>query len=351
MVVSDPTPFSGEARGRRPARERPTLEAVARRAGVSRATVSRVVNGSPTVAAHLREAVQRAVEALGYVPNQAARSLVTHRTGAMALVVSEPQSRVFSDDPYFAQVIQGVSQELEAADKQLVLIMSPAGTGHGRIERYAAGGHVDGVMLFSVHGADPLPATLTRLGVPVVCNGRPLPPVEVPYVDVENEEGARRAVRYLLESGRRRIATIAGPQDMVAGIDRLNGYREVMRDSDRRSLVAVGDFSRESGAAAMRQLLADDPGVDAVFAASDLMADGALRTLRQAGRRVPDDVAVVGFDDNSIAAYTDPPLTTVRQPVQEIGRTLARQLLRLVGGEEIEPAVVLPTELVVRESA
>jgi DNA-binding LacI/PurR family transcriptional regulator len=324
---------------------------VASRAGVSRATVSRVVNGSQTVAPHLREVVMRAVDALGYVPNQAARSLVTQRTDAIALVVSEPESRIFSDDPYFAGIIHGVSQELEPADKQLVLIMAASGASHERVERYAAGGHVDGVMLFSIHGADPLPATLMRMGMPVVCNGRPLVRTSLPYVDAENEAGAARAVRHLLEIGRRRIATIAGPQDMVAGLDRLAGYRSALRDSDRRSIVAVGDFTRESGAVAMRQLLADDPAIDAVFAASDLMADGALRTLRQAGRRVPDDVAVVGFDDNTVAAFADPPLTTVRQPILDIGRNLARQLLRLAAGEAIEPALVLPTELVIRESA
>ncbi|WP_203903028.1 LacI family DNA-binding transcriptional regulator [Virgisporangium aliadipatigenens] len=339
-------------------RERPTLEMVASRAGVSRATVSRVVNGSQTVAPHLREVVMRAVEALGYVPNQAARSLVTQRTDAFALVASEPQSRIFSDDPYFAGVIHGVSQELESAGKQLVLIMAATGASHQRVERYAAGGHVDGVMLFSIHGADPLPNTLLRMGVPVVCNGRPLlppnqPPPEfgpLPYVDVDNVAGAETAVRYLMEQGRRRIATIAGPQDMVAGVDRLQGYRTVLKDSDRRSIIAVGDFTRESGATAMRQLLADDPGIDAVFAGSDLMADGALRTLKQAGRRVPEDVAVVGFDDNMVAAFADPPLTTVRQPIQEIGRTLARQVLRLAAGEAIEQAKMLPVDLVVRES-
>jgi DNA-binding LacI/PurR family transcriptional regulator len=137
---------------------------------------------------------------------------------------------------------------------------------------------------------------------------------------------------------------------MIAGIDRLNGYRAALRDSDRRSIVAVGDFTRESGSAAMHQLLQDDPALDAVFAASDLMADGALRALRQAGRRVPDDVAVVGFDDSEIARYTEPPLSTVRQPVIDIGRTMARQLLRLADGEPIEPALILPTELVLRES-
>ncbi|MEV0393207.1 LacI family DNA-binding transcriptional regulator [Polymorphospora rubra] len=335
------------------ARERPTLEAVARRAGVSRATVSRVVNGSTTVAEPIQEAVRRAVQELGYVPNLAARSLVTQRTDSIALVLPETATRVFSDDQFFPGIIRGVSQELEAADKQLVLMIAGSAASHARVERYATGRHVDGVMFASVHGADPLPSTLVRSGIPVVCSGRPMGQVSVPvpYVDVDHIGGVAKAVRHLLELGRRRIATIAGPQDMIAGIDRLAGYRDELRDSGRRSIIAVGDFTRESGALAMRQLLDDDPDLDAVFVASDLMAHGALRTLREAGRRVPEDVAVVGFDDIEMARYTDPPLTTVRQPIQEMGREMTRQLLRMAAGEDIGHAVVLPTELVLRESA
>jgi DNA-binding LacI/PurR family transcriptional regulator len=333
------------------ARERPTLEAVARRAGVSRATVSRVVNGSPTVAEPIQEAVRRAVAELGYVPNLAARSLVTQRTDSVALVLPESSSRVFSDDQFFPSVIRGVAQELEEQDKQLVLLMVDSAAGHDRVERYAMARHVDGVLFASIHGADPLPELLARRGIPVLCNGRPLGKATVPYVDVDHVGGVAAAVRHLLAIGRTRIATIGGPQDMVAGIDRLAGYRSELRGSGRRSIVALGDFTRESGAAAMRELLEDDPALDAVFIASDLMAHGALRTLREAGRRVPEDVAVIGFDDVEMARYTDPPLTTVRQPILEIGRQMARQLLRLAAGESIEHAVVLPTELVVRESA
>jgi DNA-binding LacI/PurR family transcriptional regulator len=332
-------------------RERPTLEKVALRAGVSRATASRVVNGSPKVAPEITEAVQRAVAELGYVPNPAARSLVTQRTDLFALVVPEPASRVFSDDLFFPGLIKGVSEELDDANKQLVLTLATSPNSHGRIERYALARHVDGVMIASMHGVDPLPATLHRMGIPVVTNGRPLRPAGFPYVDIDHAGGVSDAVRYLVQSGRTRIATIAGPQDMVAGVDRLAGYRSALTRSRRRSIVAVGDFTRESGAEAMRQLLADDPALDAVFVASDLMADGALRTLRQAGRRVPDDVAVIGFDDVEIARYTEPPLTTVRQPIAELGRRLARQLLRLAENEDVEPALVLPTELVIRESA
>lgn len=334
-----------------PGRERPTLEAVAARAGVSRATVSRVINGSQTVAPQIRDSVMKAVKALGYVPNLAARSLVTQRTDSFALVVPEPTNRVFSDDPFFSVIIRGVSQELEAADKQLVLMLASSATSHDRIERYALAGHVDGVLFASMHGADPLPVTLARTGVAVVCSERPLGRSVLPYVGVENVGGAAAATRHLMDSGRSRIATIAGPQDMVAGIDRLAGYRSALQGSRSRSIVAVGDFTRESGAAAMRQLLDDDPKLDAVFAASDLMADGALRMLRQSGRRVPDDVAIVGFDDIEIARYTEPPLTTVRQPILDIGREMVRMVLRLFAGEQIEPDVILPTELIVRESA
>jgi DNA-binding LacI/PurR family transcriptional regulator len=309
-----------------------------------------VVNGLPVTAAS-EQAVRQAIEELDYVPNHAARTLVTRRTDLIALVLPEPTTRVFSADQFFAGLVHGVSQELEAADKQLVLMLAGSPASHERIERSVAAHHVDGVMLSSLHGADPLPAALTRLGVPVVCNERTLGPASVPYVGVDNLGGAEAAVRHLIASGRRRVATIAGPPDMIAGIDRLAGYRAALGDGARRSIVEVGDFTSDSGAEAMRRLLAGEPDLDAVFAASDLMADGALQTLRRAGRRVPDDVAVVGFDDIDLARYTDPPLTTIRQPIVGIGRRMARQLLSLVAGQEIEPIVTLPTELVIRESA
>ncbi|MEV7807519.1 LacI family DNA-binding transcriptional regulator [Microbispora sp. NPDC088329] len=330
--------------------KRPTLEAVAARAGVSRATVSRVVNGQMTVTPQIRDAVMRAVDELGYVPNSAARSLVTQRTDSIALVVSEPPTRVFSEDPMFSTVIRSASLELEAADKQVVLMLGGSPESHARIERYIASGHVDGVMLISMHGADPLPAAIARMGVPAVSYGRPAVPVALPYVDNDNVGGAVKAVRHLLDSGRRRIATIAGPQDMIGGQDRLTGYRDALRESDRRSIVAVGDFTRESGAVAMRHLLQDDPDLDAVFVANDLMAIGALQTLRQAGRRVPDDVAVVGFDDIEAARYTEPPLTTIRHPITEQAAAMVRLLLGLFKGGPADP-VILTTELVVRDSA
>jgi DNA-binding LacI/PurR family transcriptional regulator len=310
-----------------------------------------VVNGSTAVTPQVRAVVLRAVQDTGYIPNLAARSLATQRTDSIALVLAEAANRVFSDDQFFRGIMRGVSQVAEEAGKQVLLMLAGTPDSHDRVERYARAGHVDGVLVASVHGADPLPMALARTGVPVVCSGRPLGRSSVPYVDVDSVGGAGAAVRHLLDSGRQRVATIAGPPDMVAGVDRLAGYRRALRRFPRRrSAVAFGDFTRDSGAAAMRTLIGQDSALDAVFAANDLMAHGALGTLRAAGRRVPDDVAVIGFDDIESARYAEPPLTTVRQPIVEMGRLLARQLLRLAAGGPVEPAVVLPTVLIVRES-
>ncbi|MGV9758225.1 LacI family DNA-binding transcriptional regulator [Streptomyces tricolor] len=352
---------------------RPTLEAVAARAGVSRATVSRVVNGGDGVREPLAERVRRAVEELGYVPNQAARSLVTRRHDAVAVVIAEPESRVFAD-PFFALQLRGISKELTAHDNQLVLLLTEGRADHARVARYLAGGHVDGALVFSLHLDDPLPGLIHDAGVPTVFGGRPgwgedtrAADPGVVYVDCDNRGGARAAVRHLLDLGRRRVAHITGALDQTSAADRLDGYRDVMADvlgeSDPR-LVVESDFTPAGGERAMRELLDRCPDVDAVFAANDLTALGALRVLRASGRRVPEDVAVVGFDDMvPVTEQTDPPLTTVRQDIEEMGRLMARLLLqglsedrdrqRPTAGGPGSPAsaVILPTTLIRRASA
>ncbi|MFF8653327.1 LacI family DNA-binding transcriptional regulator [Streptomyces huasconensis] len=338
---------------------RPTLEAVAARAGVSRATVSRVVNGDPGVREVLAERVRHAVDELGYVPNRAARSLVTRRHDAVAVVIAEPETRVFAD-PFFALQLRGISKELTARDVQLVLLLTEGRDDHERVGRYLAGGHVDGALVFSLHLDDPLPAIIRRAGVPTVFGGRPGWPdaaegeLGAPYVDCDNRGGAREAVRHLVGLGRGRVAHITGPLDQISAVDRLDGYRDALADVDPR-LIAEGDFTPAGGERAMRELLDRVPELDAVFAANDLSASGALRVLRERGRRVPDDVAVVGFDDMlPVAEQTDPPLTTVRQDIEEMGRLMADMLLRGRGGEGLASGpenVVLPTALVRRASA
>ncbi|GAA4815010.1 LacI family DNA-binding transcriptional regulator [Streptomyces ziwulingensis] len=309
---------------------RPTLEAVAARAGVSRATVSRVVNGAAGVREALVERVRRAVEEMGYVPNQAARSLVTRRHDAVAVVVAEPEDRVFAD-PFFALQLRGIGKELTAHDNQLVLLLTEGREDHARVGRYLAGGHVDGALVFSLHLDDPLPDLIRGAGVPTVFGGRPGwggDRTDAVYVDSDNRGGARTAVRHLVGLGRTRIAHITGPLDQTSAADRLAGYRDVRADADP-GLVARGDFTPGGGERAMRELLERCPGLDAVFAANDLTAAGALRVLRAHGLRVPEDVAVVGFDDMlPIAEQTEPALTTVRQDIEEMGRLMARLLLR-----------------------
>ncbi|MER6449067.1 LacI family transcriptional regulator [Streptomyces venezuelae] len=340
---------------------RPTLEAVAAHAGVSRATASRVVNGGDGVRAHLVDRVRTAIRVLGYVPNPAARTLVTRRTGAVAVIIAEPEIRIFSD-PFFSRQVRGIAKELTAHDTQLVLLLVEDRGDYERIERYLAGGHVDGALAFSLHTDDPLPAITRRIGMPTVYGGRPgwtTGPGEeegVAYVDADNRGGAREAVRYLLAQGRRRIAHIAGPLDQTSAADRLSGYREALAAAGPE-LFAEGDFTPAGGARAMAELLDRDAGIDAVFAGNDLMATGALRVLRESGRTVPGDVALVGFDDaEPVAESADPPLTTVRQDIEGMGRLMARLLMRrLNGGADVrrtapEP-VITATALVRRASA
>lgn len=335
---------------------RPTLEAVAARAGVGRGTVSRVVNGSSQVSDQARAAVLSAIDELGYVPNRAARSLVTRRTDCVALVVSESEDRVFAE-PFFAGVVRGVSAEIARTSYQLWLAMSNASTDRGRLARHLTTQHVDGAMLLSLHGDDSLPRVLEENGLPIVLGGRPTGFAPESYVDVDNYAGARLAVDHLVGRGRRRIATIAGPQDMLAGVARLEGYRDALHDAGLLAAghdewVAYGGFSEASGEAAMRELVARCPDVDAVFVASDPMACGAMRAIKRTGRRIPDDVAVVGFDGSQAAANTEPPLTTVHQPAEAMGRHLARLLLaRIEHPEDVDRRVILIPDLVVRESS
>ena len=332
----------------------PTLEEVARAAGVSRATASRVVNGSPKVGIQIRQSVERAVAELGYVPNRAARSLVTRRNDSVGVVIAEPTGRIFSD-PFFVEVLRGISAGLAARQMQLVLVMSQSPEEEHRAERYLTRGHVDGVILFSLHGDDPLPAHLQAHGIPVVVGGEPPPGSQVSYVDNDNHGGAVAAVTHLIELGRTTIATITGPLDMPAGVTRRLAYRDALRAAGRsldEDLEEAGGFTREGGEHAMEVLLRRCPDIDAVFAASDLMAAGALTALYAAGRRVPEDVAIVGFDDSIIALSTQPALSSVRQSMEAMGRELVSVLLRTVDARDrVVRRVVLGTELIVRQSS
>lgn len=327
---------------------------VALRAGVSRATASRVLRGAANVSEEARSAVLQAADELNYTVNRAARALVTRRSDSVAFLVAETEDRLFRD-PYFLGILRGAQAQTAAAGLQLMFAVASTPAEVSKFESYALGGHVDGVLLISLHGDDRLPKHLERHGVPTVLNGRPISgDPGLFYVDSDNADGARIATEYLLADGRRRVATITGPMDMGAGHDRLAGYRAALRAAglpDAPELVAHGDFTVEGGARAMRELLRTAPDLDAVFAASDLTAIGAIGVLAEHGLDVPDRVAVVGFDDVREAGLSRPPLTTVRQPIEQLGRTMAHVLLDRINNRTSERATVLPVELVRRASA
>jgi DNA-binding LacI/PurR family transcriptional regulator len=333
---------------------RPTLEVVAALARVSRATASRVLRGDPRVREETREAVLRAAGEVSYTVNRAARSLVTNRTDSVAFLVAENEDRFFSD-PYFLGMLRGAQAETARVGLQLVFVVASTPEELTHFENYARAGHVDGVLLISLHGDDLLPQHLESMRVPTVLNGRPMSGDDsIYYVDSDNVGGGRAATRVLIERGAKRIATITGPLDMCAGLDRLRGFRDEMQAAgltpeDRH--VVAGDFTVAGGTRAMLTLLDADPDIDAVFAASDLTALGAIHALTDRGLAVPNDVAVVGFDDVLGAEVANPPLTTVHQPIDELGRTMARVLFDRISGTATSRVSVLPVHVVPRRSA
>lgn len=343
MTITDPMT---------PAFAPPTLADVAQLAGVSSATASRVLTGSARVRPQTRDKVEQAMTRLGYVRNRAPRSPAGRRAGSIALVIAEDNAKVFGD-PFFARVLKAVSKTLASADVQLVMLTLHSPQDHRMIARYLHSGHVDGALFVSVHGKGDF--DYARLGIPLVLCGRPVTGQDaLSYVDADNVGGAYTAVRYLLDKGRKAVATIAGPPDMAPGIDRLAGYRKAISADSilDPGMTAYGDFGRLSGEHAMFRLIDHRPGIDAVFAASDLMAAGAMHALRRLGRRVPEDVAVIGFDDSPSAQQTNPRLSTVRQPVDAMGARMASDLLAQIASPGRAPShVVLHTELVLRNSA
>lgn len=332
---------------------RPTLADVARCAGVSSATASRVINGFARVRPETRRQVEDAITNLGYVRQRATRMNDRRPTRSVAFVVCEDALRLFSD-PFFSRALQGAGQRLAPSGTQVVLLMARSDQDIRSVADYLHGDHVDGALVVSMHAGNA--AMLAEIEIPVVSVGRPVcdDPDRYSYVDADNRGGAEAAAQHLIGAGRTRIATIAGPKDMAPSTDRLAGYRAVLEEAGRfePGLVAHGDFRQVSGEHMALRLLDRRPDIDGIFVASDLMATGVLRALRRTGRKVPDDVAVIGFDNSPLARTTQPPLTTVDQPIEEIGARAARELLAMIAGSTTQSRqLVLDTRLVLRESA
>ncbi len=331
---------------------RPTSSDVAARAGVSRTTVSFVLNdrANSGIAEETRERVLRAAEELGYHAHGPARALAGGLSMTIGLVLLQTPDQVAAD-ALLADTLLGIADEARSDGyRVLVEAVSPDGQRYSDIVRSR---RVDGLIVSGPRADDAELRGIVRDGFPVILQGS-LPGLAVPSVDVDNRTGAATAVGHLVSLGHRRIGIVTNaPLDYTAAEDRLAGYRDALRAGgiapDQR-LEAEGAFDAASGYTAVRGLLRRSPDITAVFVASDIVAFGALRALREAGRRVPSDVSVVGFDDVPLARHFDPPLTTIRLPARGLGAAAGRTLLDRLAGRPVTNRTLLATELVVRES-
>ena len=329
-----------------------TLEDIAHMAGVSRSTVSRVVNHQPNVHEDVRSRVWEIVTRTGYRPNAAARTLASQRSWMLGLVLPRTVSSFFTD-PYFPRLTQGIAQACNQYDYTLSLFLAVNKEDEEKIfPRVARQGLLDGILVQSGLLGEQLTAQLLTTSIPLVIAGRPMRADGVSFIDVDNVGAAAGAVKHLIDLGYQRIGTITGEPNTTVSIDRLEGYHQALRVDGREidpALVAPGDFTEASGYTAMRRLLPARP--DALFVASDLMAIGAMRAARDAGLHIPNDIAFVGFDDLPIATLSDIPLTTVRQSVVEFGSKAVEILIDLIeNGIHPPRQVIMETTLIVRDS-
>ncbi len=331
-----------------------TLEQIAKLAGVSRSTVSRVVNDEPNVRDEVRRRVWQVIRETGYQPHAAARSLVTRRTQIIGVIIPESVTTLFTD-PFFSLLLAGITAACNENRYHLMLSLFNSPEGSDAIyQRVLRSAYLDGVIVASATSDDPLIPRLLNDSIPFVLIGRHLD-ARVTYVDVDNLGGARMATEHLIRLGHKRIATVTGPLGMLSAQDRLAGYKRALEAHGLPvdpSLIVEGDYREGGGMAAAHRLLGVSP--TAIFVASDVMAVGVLKALRQEGVEVPGDIALTSFDDLPVATAVQPALTTVRQPIDDLGRTAVQLLLDLINrppdSTSVPQRLVLPTELVVRGS-
>ncbi len=329
-----------------------TIEEIAKKAGVSRSTVSRVINDDPNVKEQTRERVMQVVTSHNYVPSRAARKLAGGRTGVIGLVIPIGVSRLFVE-PFFPSLIQSVTNRCNATNRSVMFWLGEPDYERRMINQILGNDLLDGVIVSSLKDEDPIVAALLRSEIPFVLIGRYRDDSKVNFVDIDNEGAARSAVNYLIQIGRKKIATITGVGDMIVSKDRLKGYRSALKKAGFTfdpNLVVDGGFIEEGGYSAMGRLFPQNP--DAIFAASDAMAVGAIRFLKERGKRVPEDVAVIGFDDAPFAAGYQPALSTVHQPTAQLGAQAVDLLVELIESNHVKPtSVILSSDLLIRESA
>jgi len=330
-----------------------TLEDIAERAGVSRSTVSRVINNQTSVSKRTHKRVMDVIEETNFYPNAAARTLASQRSWTLGLVLPLSVS-IFFTDPYYPNLTRGIAQACNQNNYTLALfLVGSKEEEENMYPRIARKGFLDGVMVQSGHHGDQgIIGTMLDMNIPMVVIGRPFRSDNVSYVDIDNVNSAYNAVSHLVRLGRRRIATITGPFDSTVGIDRLEGYRKALVERNLPydpNLVVEGDFTEPGGYYAIQKILPLKP--DAIFAASDVMAMGAMRAINEAGMKIPDDIALVGFDDLPLSSYSSVQLTTVRQPVVQSGIRVVETLIDMIeNGNEKPIHTIMDTDLIIRNS-
>lgn len=338
-----------------PTSGRMNLEEIARLAGVSRSTVSRVINDDPRVSDHARRAVREVIAEYNYHPNAAARSLATRRTGILGLLIPREIDWVFSD-LFFPLIIKSIAVASHSAEQNLMLLMEASDSGESAerlFSRVIGGRHLDGIIVVSNVVEEPLVELLDRHQFPAILVGRH-PIFDLSFVDVDNRASARMVVNHLIDHGHTRIGMIGGAHNLIATLDRRDGYHDALFGAGipiDPDLYVGGDFQEMGGYIAMRRLLAMPDRPTAVFSASDVMALGAMRAVAEAGLSIPHDVALIGFDGIERGETASPPLSSIAQPVAELGRQAVSMLLQRIESPAAPPMHrYLPTELRIRES-
>jgi DNA-binding LacI/PurR family transcriptional regulator len=330
---------------------RSTYNEIAELAQVSKATVSRVFNGDPRVHPDRVSAVMKAAKKIGYRPNRAAIALSTGRTGLIAVVIDDDITAL--SDPFWGMVTSGVSRVLMENNMQTLLMVAPLDDEDGAVAHYLDSNEVDGAIFAQVH-KDGLVRKLVNKGLPIVVIGTPSSEShDVHYVDTNNVAGGFIGTNHLFKIGCKNIATITGDVEASAGAHRLKGYEQAHKENGvkiNKNLIAYGNWSYESAKILMLRLLAGNPEIDGVFAANDVMALAAINAIEERGKRVPDDIAVVGFDDTMLSQASRPSLTTVKQDIAGLGAAAAESMLQLINGQHPDSRI-LSTELIIRESA
>jgi len=329
---------------------RKTIDQVAQLAKVSKATVSRVMNNSPKVTEETREKVMKVIKESGYYPSATARRLTTNKAETIGIIIPAPHDRTFGN-PFYTEIIRGFAHQAKIKKYDLLLFTNEHKFNYSQLfyDR-----RVDGLLLIGVKRNDKGIIQLIKKEFPYILTGK-IDYEDANYIDAENRKGAYQAVSYLANLNHKKIAYIGGSFEFVFNQERFEGYLSALKDHNLeygRELTMKSISTQESGYGAMCQLLKISPVPTAVFVANDLDAIGAMKAVKEKGFRIPEDIAFIGFDDIQLASYMDPPLTTVRQPIFEMGTTAINLLVGMIEGKvKGTQQIELPTQLIIRKSS